>query len=64
MEHKQVGSFAHTYGHHLRVTLTCSCGTNARSNRGWSGAWQAFAKHVQRAKAKETAREPYICTGG
>jgi hypothetical protein len=64
MEHKQVGSFAHTRGNTVQVTLTCSCGTKARSERGWPGAWQAFNKHVKRAAAKDMQRPPYLCTGG
>lgn len=31
------------------VTLTCTCGTKARSKAGFDGAFSAFDKHVARA---------------
>lgn len=34
-------------------TAQCRCGTTVSSRSGTEGLWQAFEKHVKRAKAKE-----------
>lgn len=40
------------YAEPPRVTVHCYCGATSRSRRGTSAAFQAHAKHVQRALRK------------